>query len=454
MRIDISMRHSVSYLGDSTGEGPHTRAPQPSAHDYPVAMTTTATLRNPALLRAALDPLGGRASAAWWVPGRIEILGKHTDYGGGQVLTCTTDLGMVMAMAPLAEPCIRVHSAGQTVTLDLTGADLSVSDDARAWAIYAQTVVRRLALVFPGQLRGTEISIAADLPAAAGLSSSSALLTGLLLAIATASDLTTDPRWPVDLAAWAACVENGSDYRDLRGERGVGTHGGAMDHTAIVGGRAGLLTHWFLGPVTDPAHKRLADVSLPAGTTLLIAVSGVVAEKTGAARERYNNVAHLARAALATWNQANGRNDLTLAEACAAGATPASFSDAQLARRVEHFRRESGVLVPGAAAALASGDTAAFARHVAQSQQLAEHLLGNQVPETIALAALATEHGALAASAFGAGFGGAVWALVPTADAERCATAWLSAYRQRFPQHQAAVHPIAPGPGLHRLSLT
>ncbi len=48
-----------------------------------------------------------------------------------------------------------------------------------------------------------------------------------------------------------------------------------------------------------------------------------------------------------------------------------------------------------------------------RSQEAAERWLGNQIPETIALARLARHVGATAASAFGAGFGGSVWALVP-----------------------------------------
>ena len=74
------------------------------------------------------------------------------------------------------------------------------------------------------------------------------------------------------------------------------------------------------------------------------------------------------------------------------------------------------------------------------------------MPETIALARLAREGGAHAASAFGAGFGGSVWALVDAAGAEEFRDDWLARY--------AALHPIAaaradafitrPGPGAGR----
>ena len=54
--------------------------------------------------------------------------------------------------------------------------------------------------------------------------------------------------------------------------------------------------------------------------------------------------------------------------------------------------------------------------------------------ETIRMQALVRDLGAQAASSFGAGFGGSVWALVPTADADGFATAWLERYSAEFPE--------------------
>jgi galactokinase len=107
------------------------------------------------------------------------------------------------------------------------------------------------------------------------------------------------------------------------------------------------------------------------------------------------------------------------------------------------------VLVPRAHLALREGDLDAFAATVADSQRLAETHLGNQVPETVALVDHALGLGAQAASAFGAGFGGSVWALVPTADADGFATAWMDRYRAtgQAPETASALvtRPGAPG---------
>ena len=120
---------------------------------------------------------------------------------------------------------------------------------------------------------------------------------------------------------------------------------------------------------------------------------------------------------------------------------------------MEHFLEESGVIGPSASDALARRDLAAFGALVDRSQVNAERLLGNQVPETIHLARSACELGAAAASAFGAGFGGSVWALARRTDADRFAREWRDVYGATFPQRraQADVFVTRPGPPAMRL---
>ena len=117
--------------------------------------------------------------------------------------------------------------------------------------------------------------------------------------------------------------------------------------------------------------------------------------------------------------------------------------------RLEHFLVENNEILPAALAALDAHGVDDFGRLVDGSQEAAERLLGNQVPETSALAALARTQGALAASAFGAGFGGSVWALVETTRADAFLNAWRRAYRARFPKAAASstFFVTRPGPG-------
>jgi galactokinase len=84
---------------------------------------------------------------------------------------------------------------------------------------------------------------------------------------------------------------------------------------------------------------------------------------------------------------------------------------------------------------------------VDRSQRAAEQLLGNQVPETCFLAAAARQLGAAAASAFGAGFGGSVWALVEAERAGALLVAWRDRYLTNLPQHAARCQFFTSGAG-------
>jgi galactokinase len=83
------------------------------------------------------------------------------------------------------------------------------------------------------------------------------------------------------------------------------------------------------------------------------------------------------------------------------------------------------------------GDLAAFAAATRDSQAATESLLLNQVPETTHLAATAVLHGAVAASAFGAGFGGSVWALVESSLVDRFIGSWRADYAAAYPTANA-----------------
>ena len=100
--------------------------------------------------------------------------------------------------------------------------------------------------------------------------------------------------------------------------------------------------------------------------------------------------------------------------------------------RFEHFQAESMELIPAAGDALASGELTEFGRQVDRSQHCAEDMLHNQIPETAHLAATARQFGAIAASAFGAGFGGSVWALIPGDRVGPFIERWAGKYAEAF----------------------
>ncbi len=403
---------------------------------------------------------GDRAGwGAWFVPGRIEVLGKHTDYGGGRSLICAAERGFHVVSAARADRRLSLTDLGRGTSLVL---DTDEPRPEASWATYPLTVLRRLSRNFPELSHGVDVVFESDLPSAAGMSSSSALMVAVLLALVHANRLDETPRWienlhdrREDLAAYAATIENGQTFRGFVGESGVGTEGGSEDHTAILCSRPMALAQYAFCPTR---HER--SVAFPAGLVFAIGVSGVAARKTGQARDDYNRASRLAARVLERWRTDTGREDASLAAALSSSSdAPGRLrallgSDGELLDRFEQFFEESTRLVPAAADELARGDLHGFGRTVARSQQLAEERLRNQVPETVTLARTARAHGAWAASAFGAGFGGSVWALVDQPDARAFLDRWQNAYRTECPAAapRARFFLTMPGPGVVRLS--
>ncbi len=406
----------------------------------------------------------------WRVPGRIEVLGKHTDYAGGQVLVSAVERAVSVrgrnksdASSPFV---VRTSLSGERAELvPLQDPHLPKGH----WASYVQTVLDRLTTNF-GPLAPAELTIDSDLPPASGMSSSSAVLTSVALTLADLNDLSAREEWTqsirsrVDLAGYAASIENGKRFKGLAGLAGVGTSGGSLDHTGMLATEAGMLSHVVFDPPTV-----LETASLSEGFTFVIAVSGVLAEKTGSAREAYNRGPAALGAVLESWNARTGREDSSLHRVVrdltgiADPAQPVDRASRDLdelrrvapegyaSARLEQFIEESEVLVPLAAAALARGDLEAFGAIAERSQDLAERKLGNQIPETIDLARAARALGASAASAFGAGFGGSVWALVSRGDAESFAEQWCRGYKAKYPARAVTTLVSDPGAPATRL---
>lgn len=395
----------------------------------------------------------------WFVPGRLEVFGKHTDYGGGEVLVAAAPRGFAVAAAPRDDGRLRVVDVPNRVTLELDAEDAGLPRT--GWTSYLQVTRRRLAANFPGAPLGLDLAFASDLPRAAGMSSSSALVTAIASALITRGDLTARPEWRQgvvtreDHATYLGCIENGADFGALRGTSGVGTHGGSEDHTAILLSDAGHLGHYRFVPTTC-----LARVAVPPSWTFVVATSGVHADKAGSVRDRFNRAAFGVRALLGLWNAAADTPAGSLAAALAAPeaearlrrlvttATPLGWTPEALTRRLDHFLAENAV-VREAVMVVRRADAAGLGALAGASQRHAAEWLGNQVPETTALAEVARECGAHGATSFGAGFGGGVWALVDHDDVEAFGEAWTRAYRRRCPHvTNVAVVPVRPGPGV------
>jgi galactokinase len=341
----------------------------------------------------------------------------------------------------IPERVVRVHDQRSKSTVELPLSTEATPSGPR-WSVYVAAVARRVARDFPQVRTGVEIALGSTIPTSMGMSSSSALVVSLAMAVFDANALWETPGWtPVAgdelaFAQYCAAMESGAAWGPFAGDTGVGTRGGAQDHIAICASNEHMVGVYAYLP-----GRVVQRVAWPKEWRIVVATSGVKATKTGNAMHAYNRVADSVRALVTVWNADTGRRDKTLAEVLASA--PGAFehalslveraatgtSDADYLRaRVRQYREETEVIVPAMADAIARADAPAAAALMTRSQEMAEQALQNQVPQTIWLAAHAREHGAVAATAFGAGFGGAVWALVADGDARRVAESWMQAF--------------------------
>ena len=381
----------------------------------------------------------------WFAPGRIEIFGKHTDYAGGRSLLAAVPRGIALVARARHDGIVKISDIrdGQTVEVDPSR---EAPAHYRGIQRYVHVVARRFSLNFPGCDLGTDIAIASDLPRASGLSSSSALVVVVASALVSRARLEERDEWrqhlpSVQHVAWyLGCVENGLDFDGLPGAAGVGTHGGSEDHTAILACRLGQVSLYRFVPVTP-----LGEVPMPHDWTFVVASSGIQADKAGSVMARYNRASNGARVLHAIWNRHASQPAPSLCSALESApdakaqleswigpSADGVFTADDLRTRLTHFVNEDA-RPARAARAFGHGDRDAIGQLASESQHEAEHLLGNQIPETIAMAALARKSGAFASSSFGAGFGGSVWALVARNEAEEFAEEWMRAYAREHP---------------------
>jgi len=420
-----------------------TRTLEPQLLD--AGMTPAAAARKAATFRELLAAIGSGEPSPhiYHVPGRLEVLGKHTDYAGGRSIVAAVEQGFAVVAAARDDGVLNIRdlAAGEVVEFP---ADPDLQPTQGTWANYPMTVARRVARNFPGPLRGADILFSSDLPVAAGMSSSSALMIACFMVLSGVNQLAQHDEYRANitsceqLASYLAAIENGQSFGTLRGNHGVGTFGGSEDHTAILCSRAGHLSQYNFAPT-----RREQAFPVPDEYVFAIAASGVVAEKTRAAREKYNLISRRTAEIVALWRRETGRDDATLAAAVRSAADApdrlrailASHRDEALVRRLDQFIEESERIIPAfadAARGFALGGVE-VGELVDRSQALAETHLMNQVPQTIALARAAREQGATAASAFGAGFGGSVWALVRREQGDAFIEAWSRRYAAAFP---------------------
>ena len=175
-------------------------------------------------LQQRFQAFSGRSGRVSFAPGRINLIGEHTDYSAGFVLPASLALGTWTVAAPRDDRTIRVLSEGQreTATFSL---DIAPSAAQKSWSDYVGGVV--WALQQAGcKLRGADLLIASDVPMGSGLSSSAALEVSVAHALLVGADAALSP---LEIARVCQRAEN----------EFVGARCGIMDQFAATHGQAG-----------------------------------------------------------------------------------------------------------------------------------------------------------------------------------------------------------------------
>lgn len=355
------------------------------------------------VLAAFRERHGHPAAVLARAPGRVNLIGEHTDYNDGFVLPAAIDRDTWVAAAPRADG--QVHATALDWQAEHDVFDPREPAHAGGWRDHVRGT---LAQVEP---LGLDLVMAGDVPQGAGLSSSASLALALLRAHQAVGGFDR-PAW--QLAKLAQQAEN----------RFVGTQCGIMDQLASACGQDG---HALL---IDCRSLAARPVPLPAGTALLIVHSRV---KRGLVDSAYNERRRQCEQAARALGVAALRD-----------ATPADVQAAQhrlpeaVYRRALHIVTENARVLQ-AEQALAAGDLATLGTLMAASHASMRDDFEITHPAVDRLADLLHEAagGEGGARMTGGGFGGCVIALLPEARVAEAMARVSDGYRS--PEGEAAV---------------
>lgn len=376
------------------------------------------------------DVFGAPPVGVWSAPGRVNLIGEHTDYNDGLVLPIALPHRTYAACSPRADHLLRVHSAqvGETIEVDL---DTVGPGTPAGWTAYVAGVL--WALREAGHaVRGMDATVDSEVPVGAGLSSSAALECAVG---AAASDLfglglLFDDASRARLAAACVRAEN-----DVAGAMTGGMDQSAAllcrrDHALLLDCRSGATRHVPFalggGTASDPGEGTAADpgdVAASGGHVLLVTDTRAAhALNDGQYAERRSAAEQAAREL--------GLASLRDVDAADLDASLARLSDDVLRRRARHVVTEIA-RVREAVAALEAGDLAEVGRLFDASHASLRDDYEVSCAELDVSVEAARSAGALGARMTGGGFGGSSIALLPAGAVDSAEAAVLAAFAEQ-----------------------
>lgn len=361
-------------------------------------------------------------------PGRVNLIGDHTDYNEGWAFPIAVNLGTLVAAHQRADQ--RLHSVALRMDQARDEAALTALQPHTAsdWSRYVRGVAALLQEQ-QGTLPGADLLIGGDLPLGAGLSSSASLEMGVAVALLGLAGASLDDR---ALARLGQRVENEI----------IGLQSGIMDQITIL---RGVPDHALL---IDCRTLDVTPVPLPTDVRVLVCDSAVPRTLAGSGYNQRRRECEAALDILRTLQpELRALRDVTPALLDAA----ADRLTATELRRARHVVSENQRVLDSVAA-LQRGEVATFGQlMVASHQSLRDDYEVSVAPiDTLVAIALDTA-GVYGARLTGGGFGGCVVALATAAQAAAAAGSISDRYRAAT-GHHGNVYICRPSAGTHLLT--
>lgn len=362
----------------------------------------------PETIQAAFESRYGKPALLVRSPGRVNLIGEHTDYNLGFVLPAAVDKEIIFALAPSSDEQAHLHAVDLNESIAFSPQDFQKSE--KNWANYGLGVVDQL------RQRGYTIpafncTFGGNIPQGAGMSSSAALECGLALGLNELFNLGIDK---IELVKLSQKAEN----------EFVGMNCGIMDQFASVFGKARQALKLDCRSLEYQYYP--ADI---AGYKIVLFNSGV---KHSLVDSEYNVRRNQCEEGVAVLQQQ--------------GEEIASLRDVTLEVLNKHQRKLKPTVyqrcayiinenqrVADACEALANQDLATFGQKLYESQQGMQHEYEITVPETEFLVdQIRDERAVLGGRQMGGGFGGCTINLIEEAEINRITNQLAQTYKKRF----------------------
>ena len=365
------------------------------------------------VLAAFAAKFGGAPAKVAYAPGRIEVLGNHTDYNDGYVFSAAIDKGTFFAVSPAADDKVTLVALDMDETYETS---LGAVAPVKAGATWANYVLGTFNWLFDGEPakagKGFKAVFGGNIPLGAGLSSSAALEMATVLALAAVYGVEKDKTTLAKIGQKAEHTFAGCPC-------------GLLDQASSLYGKAGALVK------SDFRHCKFENVELGPKVAFMMVksnakhalVDGAYASRRQACEDaakyfagvlKKGGVTHLRDVTMAEWVLYRGGLSETTA------------------RRAVHPIGEDERVLQGAAL-LAKGDLRGFGALMYDSHESSRSWFENSCAELDAIVdaakAIPEVYGARLS---GGGFGGSCCLLVDPAAADRIASVITSEYRAQF----------------------